>query len=183
MHWVRPEAWIMKMAGWARITRARVGGPALLLTGSWSMVYFGFGPIWSLRKDSIWPLVPLVSIPQGTTPDVWSSVPGLLSVGIAAAQSILLVEIVRIVWVYSRKMAILTLGYEVALLLDWFRVWAGDWYVWALYQLRLGDLCSKSGQPCFPLSGHEPWLSLAMLLLVFASALYGLGERERSSSI
>jgi hypothetical protein len=161
----------------SRFAQLKTVGPALLLSIAWGMVYFGVAPLWPLREDAAWPMVPLVSLPPGSTPDVWSSVLGLLQVCIAAAQCILVVELARIVWTFPVRLALAALAYELVLFVDWFRAWAGDWYIWALYQLRLGELCTQSA-PCYPTSGHKPWPSLVMLLLVCA-VLFTADRRVR----
>lgn len=146
--------------------------PGLLLTGAFALVYFGVPPILPVRTDPQWPYVSLVSVSPGTTPDVWSSVPGLLHVSIAALQCILLVEVARLIWVVNKTMTVsrflVTLFYEAALVVDMFRAWGGDWFVWIRYQLHLGELCSAAA-PCFPISGAVPWISLAALGLALAS--------------
>src|SRR5215207_5307092 len=78
--------------------------PVLLLVAPFGMVYFGVRPLWPFLDASLGPHVPLVSVPQGTTPDVWSSIPGLLHVWIGALQWVLLVEIARLSWVVTGAM-------------------------------------------------------------------------------
>lgn len=133
------------------------------------MVYFGVEPIWPLRVDSIWPHTPLVSVPEGATADVWSSVPGLLSVAVAAIQCMLLVEVVRYLLLLQGSMTptwfVGSLAYELALLVDMFRRWGHDWFIWALHELRLGELCDP-GEACFPVTDALPWGSFIILCLL-----------------
>ena len=159
-----------------RIRREVIGSfiPLLLLFGAFGLVCFGVPSVLPLRTDPHWPLVALVSVSPGTTSDVLSSVPGLLNVSVAAFQCVVLVEVVRFFWIARHVMTpmrfLLTLSYEAALVVDMFRLWGRDWFVWTRYQLRLGELCSAT-TPCFPVSGAMPWLSLALLGLVLASLL------------
>lgn len=143
--------------------------PVLLLVASMGMVYFGVGPLLPFRDASLGPHVQLVSIPQGTVPDLWSSIPGLLHVWIGALQGVLLVELARLSWVVTGAMTTsrfaLTLLYDVALVIDMFRLWGRDWFVWGLHELHLGDLC-KLTETCFPISGAIPWPSLSVLSLL-----------------
>jgi hypothetical protein len=131
-------------------------------------------PIISLRADTDWPLVPLVSVPSETTTDVWSSVPGLLQVAISSMQSILLVELTRLLLIYANTITVtrslMLLVYEVALVIDMFRRWGGDWNAWIRYQVHLGELCSV-GTPCLPSTGAVPWYSILVLFFVL-SALF-----------
>jgi hypothetical protein len=145
--------------------------PVLLLIIAFAFVYFGVPPLLPLRKNPDWPYVALVSVPPGTTPDTWSSVPGLLHLLLAAFQCVLLVEIARLVWsagnALSAHRLLITITYEAALVFDMFRLWGRDWLVWILYQLNLGKLCSSTS-PCYPISGAMPWLSLSALGLTLA---------------
>ena len=156
---------------WIRRKTVETILPALLLSMAFCMVCFGAKPLWSSRESDLWPQLPLVSVPQGTTPDVWSSVSNLLDVGIASLQVVLVVEFARVLWVVSGTMTTgrfaLTLLYQLALFFDMLRLWARDWFVWARHALRIGDLCDPT-EPCYPVSGAVPWLSLvALILLVF----------------
>jgi hypothetical protein len=148
--------------------------PPSLLIVAFGFVFFGIPPVFPVRTETHWPYVPLVSVAPGTTPDVWSSVPGLLHVSFSAFQCVLLVETARLAWVVSKSMNVerflATFVYEAALVFDMFRLWGRDWLVWVLYQLHLGRLCS-SVTPCFPISGVVPWISLSALGLALASLM------------
>jgi hypothetical protein len=153
--------------------------PVLLLITAWSFVYFGVPPLVPLRTDPHFPYVALVSVSPGATPDTWSSVPVLLHLSLAALQCVLLVEMARLVWIASNAMPVhrflFTLSYEVALVFDIFRRWGRDWFVWILYQLNLGELCSPA-TPCYPFSGALPWISLSLLSLLLLSLV---ADRQR----
>ncbi len=92
----------------------------------------------------------------------------------AALQGILLVESVRFFWIWVGSMTpgrfFLTLLYDIALAVDMFRLWGRDWFIWAMHELRLGELCDPR-EACYPVSGATPWLSLfslsALLLYSF----------------
>lgn len=150
--------------------------PLLLLAAPLGMVYFGVGPLLPSLDASLGPHVPLVSVPKGTTRDVWSSVPGLFHVLLAAFQAVLLVELARLFWAATGALTtgrlMLTLLYEGTLVLDMFRLWGRDWFVWGMHELRLGDLCEPT-DPCYPVSGAMPWPSLLALglLLILLPAL------------
>lgn len=145
--------------------------PVALLISAFAFVFFGVPPVSHVRNDSHWPCVALVSVAPGTTSDVWSSVPGLLHVSLAAFQAVLLVEAARLAWVTCNTLTVTrffaTLLYEAALVFDMFRLWGRDWLVWMLYQLHLGELCATSS-PCFPISGATPWISFSALVLALA---------------
>ncbi len=140
--------------------------PVLLLVIAFAFVYFGVPPLLPLRKNPDWPYVALVSAPPGTAPDTLSSVPVLLHLLLAAFQSVLLVEIARLIWSTGNELSayrlLVTVIYEASLVFDMFRLWGRDWLVWILYQLNLGNLCSSTS-PCYPISGAVPWLSLSVL--------------------
>jgi hypothetical protein len=136
------------------------------------MVYFGIESIWPLRTDSIWPHVPLASVPEGTTADIWSSVPELLRIAVAVAQCILVVELVRYLLVLQGSMTptwfVLTLAYELALVVDMFRRWGNDWFIWGLHELHIGELCDPS-EACYPVTNANPWGSFIILLILLVS--------------
>jgi hypothetical protein len=148
--------------------------PLLLLVASFCVVYFGLAPVWLLRDAPLGPQVPLVSVPQGTTSDVWSSLPGLLHIWLAALLGILFIEVARLLWIATGVMTVArfvsTLLYELSIVVDMFRLWGRDWLVWAKYELRLGQLCDPV-EACFPVSGAIPWFSLLTLLLVMIVSL------------
>jgi hypothetical protein len=154
MHWIRREALISLI-------------PISLLVTAFMFLYLGVPPLLPLRNGSDWPHVALVSVSPGTTPDVRSSVPGLLHTSICVLQCLLLVELVRLMWLVQKVMTpykfILTLAYQVALTIDTFRLWGRDWFVWILYQLNFGNLC-YSAAPCYPRSEALPWGSLLLLV-------------------
>lgn len=114
-------------------------------------------------------MTPLISVPPGSTSDVWSTLPGFLKVCAAAFQSFLLVELAKIFWLLSRRLNIwrflLASAYAVTLVLDWLHVWAGDWFVWLLYRLQLGELCEPA-MPCYPVTAIQPWGSLLFLVVL-----------------
>jgi hypothetical protein len=145
------------------------------------MTYFGVAAAWPLRSDPDWPMVPLVSVPQGMTKDVWSSLPGLLQVGFAIFQSLMVVELARLFWIVNKSMTAwrfaLTLAYELCLVLDWVRAWAGDWFIWATYRLNLGELCVPAN-PCYPVSGAKPWASLLLLIATLSTVLLRPARRR-----
>lgn len=138
-----------------------------LLVVPWFLVYWGVPPIWQDRVDPVGPLVPLVSVPEGVAPDIWSSVPGLLRVALSAFQGIVLVELARITLVILRRMDpllfVATAAYELSLALDWLRIWAADWFIWVFYRLRLTRLCEDP--ICLPVEGEKPWISLSVLVI------------------
>jgi hypothetical protein len=143
----------------------------MFLIAAFALMYLGVPPVVPLRDDAHWPLVPLVSISPGISPDVLSSLPGALHILMAALQCIFLVEIARLFWIGSKTLTIgrfiLTIAYEAALAIDMFQRWGRDWFVWALYQMRLSELCDLTN-PCYPISGTVPWLSLFILGLLLA---------------
>lgn len=163
-----------------RISAAKAYLPIVLLLAPWLLLYLGVPPLWPDRVDPIWPLIPLVSVPNGVAPDVWSSVPGLLRVALSAFQGIVLVELARIILITSRRMGLMlflaTAAYQFALALDWLRVWAGDWFVWILYRLHLAPLCEASAS-CLPVEGKKPWFSF--VFLIFALLLLWRKVQER----
>lgn len=144
--------------------------PILLLFGALALVYLGVPSVLPLNPDADWPRVPLVSAPAGTAPDVWSSVPGLLQLLFSALQAIVLVEIARLVWILKGTVTapryLLTFAYEIALIVDMFRLWGRDWQVWVLHQLSLSELCPEAA-PCFPASDAVPWPSMSVLVVTF----------------
>lgn len=158
MHWLRRETLVRLF-------------PISLLLAAFTFLCFGVPPLLPFRREAYWPQVALVSVPPGTTPDVLSSVPGLLYVSISALQCVLLVTLVQLIWIAQGSMTsykfILTLAYQASLAIDMFRMWGRDWLVWILYQLTLGNLCPPN-IPCYPVSGVVPWISLSMLGLMLA---------------
>jgi len=162
--------------------------PVVLLVSGFAVVYMGMPPLWQLRDPSLGLRVPLVSLPPGTTPDIWSSVPGFLHLLIAGFQAVLLVELARMVWSASSSLTIgrflLTSLYEVVLVIDTFRLWGRDWLVWALHELRLRELCGPL-EVCYPSSGATPWLSLVCLALLAVSLLdtKRLWRRQRRNPV
>jgi hypothetical protein len=168
-----------------RIQRKTIASllPVLLLIGAFAFVCFGVPPLLPLRADPHWPYVALVSVSPGTTPDLWSSVPVLLHLALAALQCVLIVELARLVWISSNAMPVgrflMTFIYEAALTLDMFRLWGSDWLVWISYQLNLGELCS-SDTPCYPVSGAVPWISLSALALMLASLALDRAQSTKS---
>jgi hypothetical protein len=154
-----------------RIQRKTIGRflPVLLLFTAFCFVYFGIPPLLPLRTEPHWPYVALVSVSPETAPDTWSSVPVLLHLSLAALQCVLMVEGALLIWIARKTITsarfLVTLGYEVALVVDIFRLWGRDWFTWILYQMRLGKLCS-SASPCLPVSNSKPWVSLAALCIV-----------------
>lgn len=157
--------------------------PVLLLVAAMAMIWLGVPSVTFLRTEPYWPLVPLVSVPPGTTQDILSSAPGGLHVFLASLQGILLVEMARLFWVAAKELTVsrfmLTLIYEVTLVVDMFRLWGKDWLVWALYQLNLGRLCDPA-HPCYPVSGATPWLSLSLLVLILLSLVPLSANRAQS---
>jgi len=156
--------------------------PVLLLILAFALVCFGVPPLPPLRADPGWPYVALVSVAPGSAPDTWSSVPVLLHISLAAFQCVLLVEVARLFWIFGNALSVrrflATLVYEVALVLDMFRLWGRDWYVWILYQVNLGELCPSTA-PCFPVSGAVPWFSLLSILgLMFLSLIGAHSQRN-----
>ena len=91
----------------------------------------------------------------------------------AILQGTLLVVVACFLWSLQGRLTaprfVLVCTFEIFLVIDWFRVWAGDWFTWILYRLRLGDLCEVN-DPCYLLSGEFPWLSLLALALVLVMA-------------
>ena len=167
--------------GFSRFTFVMHLVPVLLLTFSWIMAYWGIAASWPLRSGPDGPVVPLVSVSQGMTKDVWSSLPGLLQVGFAIFQSLLVVELARLFWVVNKSMTAwrfaLTLAYELCLVVDWVRVWAGDWFIWATYRLNLSELCVPAN-PCYPISGAKPWASLLLLIAALSTVLFKPAKRH-----
>jgi hypothetical protein len=151
--------------------------PALLLASGFVAVYMGMPPLWQLRDPSLGLHVPLVSVPPGTTSDVWSSVPGFLHLLIASFQVVLLVELARMVWSANGSLTpgrfLLATLYEAALIIDTFRLWGRDWLVWALHELRFRELCEPS-EACYPSSGATPWPSLVCLVVLLTVSLLDL---------
>jgi hypothetical protein len=158
---------------------------ALLLIGAFALVYFGVPPLVPFRTEPHWPYVSLVSVEPGVAPDIWSSVPVLLHLFLAALQCILLVEVARLIWIASNTMRVhrylVTLVYEVALAIDIFRLWGQDWFVWISYQLKLGQLCSLPSS-CYPFSGAFPWISLSALIIVLTTLMLGRLQSTSSAS-
>jgi hypothetical protein len=165
---------------WVRRETVAASLPVLLLFGALGLVYLGVPPVLPVRTDPQ-PGVPLVSMSPGAATDVWSSVPSLLHLLIAALQSVLLVEVVRLIWIFCKEITVVrflaTLMYEASLVIDIFRRWGQDWFIWSLYQLRIGKLCPPS-RACFPFSGAIPWLSLCMLGFVLLCLVRDLRERR-----
>jgi hypothetical protein len=156
----------------------------IFLALSWFLIYFGVKPLWPLRSEPVWPLVALVSVPEGTSPDVLSSVPGILSVALAAFQSLFFVEIAKIILIQKIRVSLfqhlLLLSYELSVVVDWFRVWSYDWFVWGLYRLHLGKLCRET-DICYPTTGTFPLVSLFFLsaILIFGYFLDWLKLRPK----
>jgi hypothetical protein len=172
MHWLRREA-LVKLF------------PVLFLLAAFTFLCFGVPPLLPLRYEADWPQVALVSVPPGTTPDVLSSVPGLLYVSISALQCTLLVAIVQFLWIAHGTMTsykfILTVVYQTTLVIDMFRLWGKDWLVWILYQLNLGNLCPPAVR-CYPVSGAVPWISLSALGLILAAMMLDRKHSVRSQA-
>jgi hypothetical protein len=150
--------------------------PMFFLIAAFAFVYFGVPPLVPFRTDPAGPYVALVSVAPEVAPDIWSSVPVLLHLSLAALQCVLLVELARIIWIASNVMRahryLMTLLYEAALVIDMFRLWGRDWFVWILYQLKFGELCSSPSR-CYPFSGAFPWVSLSALVIVLTSFIVG----------
>lgn len=144
-----------------------------LLAASWVLVFLGTESVWPIRNEPIWPTTSLVSVdPNSAPPDIYSSPVALLSVSLAAAQSLLLVLATS--WILhlggfrgGPSMPILFFLYGSTLVFDWFRLWSGEWYFWLRYRLNMGDLC-QGGEQCLGSLGGFPLASFIVLLFLLS---------------
>ena len=161
---------------------------AVLPLAAWLLLYFGVELLLPMRQDPVDPLLPLVSGHEGTAQDIYSSVPGLLALFLAAVQSMLLVTLAELALAIKKRLSwqiFMTANiFKAALLFDWFHRWGNDWLAWSLFRLRLGDLCSAA-EPCYPSSGAFPALSLLVLvgLLALIIGQTRLAEADREEAL
>lgn len=115
------------------------------------------------------PMLPLVSLPVGTTDHVMSSVPILFLTLVGASICALVVEIAKArsnqQTEAPRRGYLLLLAYQIVLVADLFRSYANDWWIWALSWIDLRELVSN------PIEGDiielkAPWISGIFALLI-----------------
>lgn len=118
------------------------------------------------------PTLPLVSLPWDSQRDVHSSVVTLFRAIVVGAIAALMVEPVKFSERRGGKLFyILLLGYQFLLVVDLFRAYAVDWWVWGLSTIGLVRLGTGNWrESTFPLA--SPWMSLSALLILAALLIY-----------
>ncbi|MGH9369447.1 MAG: hypothetical protein ACRD3M_17470 [Thermoanaerobaculia bacterium] len=138
---------------------------------SW-LVAAGFG----LLKRSLWlsgdyqPTLPLVSLPFEPRRDVVSSVPDLFLVLLAATVAVLLAEPAKAALAAGgRRLAYVgVVLYQLCLAADMVRIYAPDWWLWALSYVGVRELRENTGM-VFP--APFPWVSAVVLIGVMTLLL------------
>lgn len=141
------------------------------LAGSWALGLVLKGIVGTYVTKPSDPMLPLVSLPVGTTDDVMSSVPILFLTLVGAAICALVVEIAK---VRSHQAArppwrgySALLAYQVVLIADLFRSYAHDWWIWTLSWIDLRELTSN------PIEGDIIELKIPWVSGIFAALVAG----------
>lgn len=149
---------------------------------SW-LVAAAFGlvkrPLW--LSGDYGPALPLVSLPFDPKRDVVSSVPELFLVLLASTVVVLLAEPAKAAlaargrWLGYVGVAL----YQLCLAADMLRIYAPDWWLWALSRVGVRELRENSGM-AFPVP--FPWVSGVVLVIVMALVIFRGGFRVRHAA-